>query len=243
MNIVIPMAGYGSRFNNSNFAKPKPFIEFLGEAMIFHVLNNLNVENAKFHLIMRAEHYYSESVTVQKIKEKFNVEFILTDKVTEGNACSVLLARKFINNSEPLLIANSDQLVDMDIKNYIDDCNNRHLDGSILVFPNDDIKWSYAKINEDNLVVEIKEKTPISPYATVGIYYYSKGQDYVDAAIDMMANNDRTNGEFYTGPVYNWAVKNGKSVGIYKITPEQMIGLGTPDDLTAYLERNKVENR
>ena len=240
INIVIPMAGQGSRFAKAGYEKPKPFIDVDGKAMIVRVLENLTYVNARYILIARKEHLDKEKVLVQQIKKQFNVIFIPIDRLTEGTACTVLYARKYINSEEPLLIANSDQIVDISIADFIDDSSDRSLDGSILTFIDEckDPKWSFAKIDENNLVVEVKEKVVISEYATVGIYLYSKGKDFVNATIDMIIENERVNGEFYTCPTYNYAINENAKIGIYNINFKQMHGIGTPDDLNIYLKEN-----
>ena len=240
INIVIPMAGAGSRFVNAGYEKPKPFIDVDGMPMIERVLGNLNYPDANFILIARKDHMAREEELVESIKSKYNARFIGIDQLTEGTACTVLFARKYINNSHPLLIANSDQLVDIRIRSFIDDCISRKLDGSILTFIDrfKDPKWSFARINQKGLVQEVQEKKVISDYATVGIYFYSKGVDYVNAAIDMIVENDRVNDEFYTCPTYNYAIRDGLKVGIYNMDFNQMHGLGTPEDLTNYIELN-----
>ena len=239
INIVIPMAGEGSRFKKAGYEKPKPFIDVAGKPMIVRVLENLKYPDARYILIARKEHMDKEKELVKKIEKDFNVIFIPIDKLTEGTACTVLYARKYINNDEPLLIANSDQIVDINIADFIDDCFKRKLDGSILTFIDKykDPKWSFAKIDENDLVAEVKEKVVISEYATVGIYLFSKGKYFVDAAIDMIINNDRVNNEFYTCPTYNYAIKEDLKMGIYNMDFEQMHGIGTPKDLDSYLKK------
>lgn len=236
INIVIPMAGAGSRFAQAGYVKPKPFIDVLGMPMICHVLENLKVEGAKFILLARKEHVEAEKETVDYIKANYNVEIVLIDKLTEGAACTVLHAHRLINNDAPLLIANSDQIVDMEINDYISDCQNRNLDGSVLCFYDTDKKWSYAKLDENNLITMIREKEVISEYATVGIYYFSKGKDFVENSIDMIVRNERVNNEFYVAPVYNYSIEKGGKHGIYNIKKEQMHGTGTPADLDLYIE-------
>lgn len=238
INILIPMAGLGSRFAKAGYKKPKPFIDVSGKPMIVRVLENLKYPDAKYILVAQWEHLQKEKELVEKIEHEFNAVFVPIEKLSEGTACTVLYARKFINNSTPLLIANSDQIVDIDIAAFIDDCKNRELDGSILTFVDEhkDPKWSFAKIDEDGLVKEVKEKEVISPYATVGIYLYSRGSDFVNSAVDMIARNDRVNNEFYTCPTYNYAIKDGLKIGIYNIRFNQMHGIGTPEDLNSYLK-------
>jgi dTDP-glucose pyrophosphorylase len=236
INIVIPMAGLGSRFAKAGYDKPKPFIDVLGKPMIARVMENLAYPNARYILIARKDHIEQEKALVRDLEKKYNALFIPIDKVTEGAACTVLFARKYINSDEPLLIANSDQIVDMNIAEYIDDCLSRKLDGSILTFIDEvrDPKWSFARIDGDGLVAEVREKKAISEYATVGIYFFSKGKYFIDSAIDMIINNDRVNNEFYVCPVYNYAICSKARIGIYNIDHQKMHGIGTPEDLDTY---------
>jgi dTDP-glucose pyrophosphorylase len=237
INIVIPMAGAGSRFSKAGYEKPKPFIDVNGKPMIVRVLENLAFPQARYILVARKEHMDAEVELVEYIEKNFNAVFIPIDKLTEGTACTVLYANKYINNEQPLLIANSDQIIDMKIANFIHDCRQRHLDGSILTFIDTkrDPKWSFAKIDNLQLVTEVQEKKAISEFATVGIYLYQQGRDFVNAAIEMFIERDRVNNEYYTCPTYNYAIKVGKKIGIYNIAIEQMHGIGTPEDLTSYL--------
>jgi len=237
INIVIPMAGLGSRFANVGYEKPKPFIDVEGKAMIVRVLDNLNYPDANYILIARKEHLEKQKELVGKIEKDYNAKFIGIDKLTEGTACTVLYARKYINNELPLLIANSDQIVDISMPDFINDCLDRGLDGSILTFEDLELnpKWSFARLNND-LVVEVKEKEAISKYATVGVYLFNKGSEFVDSAVDMIIENDRVNNEFYTCPVYNYLIANGAKIGIYNIDFNAMHGIGTPEDLELYIK-------
>ena len=241
INIVIPMAGMGSRFAEAGYKNPKPFIDVNGLPMIVRVMENVQYPNANFILIGRKEHLEAEKELVAQLKDQYSCTFIAIDKLTEGTACTVLFARKYIDNEVPLLIANSDQIIDDSIANFIDDCFTRKLDGSILCFEDAELnpKWSFAKINDQGHVTEVKEKEAISKFATVGIYLFSKGSTFVDSAIDMIIENDRVNNEFYTCPVYNYGIADNKQFGIYTIEQSQMNGIGTPDDLNKYLQKIK----
>jgi len=236
LNIVIPMAGSGSRFADAGYNKPKPFIDVNGLPMIERVLANLQQPDSRFILIVRAEHKKQESAYFESLRERYPVALVTTDQMTEGACCTILLAARLINNNEPLLLANSDQLVDMHIGDFIADADRRGLDGSVLTFHATHEKWSYAKTSENGLVTEVKEKQVISDQATVGIYYFARGKDFVQYAAEMIAHNDRFNNEFYTCPVYNYVIKDGHKIGIYEISESQMHGLGTPEDLQEYLE-------
>lgn len=242
LNIVIPMAGEGSRFADAGYVKPKPFIDVNGEPMIVKVLKNLESSDANFFLIARSEHLKNNFDLVKEIEQKYSATFIPIEKLTEGTACTVLYARKYIDNDTPLLIANSDQLVDIDTSTFIEDCLIRKLNGSILTFidKNKDPKWSFAKIDQNNLVTEVKEKVAISELATVGIYFYEKGKYFVSAALDMIIQNDRVKGEFYTCPTYNYMIGEGRRIGIFNIDIQKMHCIGTPDDLNKYISFKKI---
>jgi NDP-sugar pyrophosphorylase family protein len=239
------MAGMGSRFKSAGFSKPKPFIDVLGKPMIQWVIENLNIPGAHFILIARKEHIEEETELVTYLKNEFPVTIVTVDQLTEGTACTVLFARTLINNKTPLLIANSDQWVDFDLKDLICDAGENNWDGSILTFTDKEMnpKWSFARTNEKREVLEVKEKVAISDKATVGIYYFSKGSYFVDAAIDMIIHNERVNNEFYTCPVYNWALKNDLRIGIYDVPAAAMHGLGTPEDLELFLSWVKMHPR
>jgi UDP-N-acetylglucosamine diphosphorylase / glucose-1-phosphate thymidylyltransferase / UDP-N-acetylgalactosamine diphosphorylase / glucosamine-1-phosphate N-acetyltransferase / galactosamine-1-phosphate N-acetyltransferase len=238
INIVIPMAGAGSRFSDAGFKKPKPFIDVLAKPMIVHILENLSYIDAQYILIAREEHMEKEADVVKMIEGEYNVIFHPISHLTEGAACTVLHARKYINNKDPMIIANSDQIVDINFHEFVDDCFTRNLDGSIMTFkdPEKNTKWSFARIDTHGIVEEVREKVPISDLATVGIYMYKHGSDFVDAAIDMIVKIDRVNNEFYVCPVYNYAISNNKEIGVYDIPFKTMHGLGTPEDLTLYIK-------
>jgi NDP-sugar pyrophosphorylase family protein len=237
INILIPMAGAGSRFSKAGFTKPKPFIDVAGKPMIVRVLENLTHPDARYILLARQEHMDAEIEQVRAIEENFNVTFIPINNLTEGTACTLLYAREYINTDAPLLIANSDQIVDIRIADFFDDCEQRALDGSILTFIDShrDPKWSFAKLGSECLVTEVQEKNAISEYATVGIYLYYRGSDFVNAAIDMIIRRERVNNEYYTCPTYNHAIRAGLRIGIYNIPSSAMHGIGTPEDLASYL--------
>jgi dTDP-glucose pyrophosphorylase len=241
-NIVIPMAGLGSRFAREGYAKPKPFIDVAGRPMITRVMENLRVPDARYILIARSEHLAREVDAVKEIVDNYNAVFIPIDLVTEGAACTVLFARAAIDSDDPLLIANSDQIVDLDFSSYLSDMSDRALDGSILTFVDEtrNPKWSFARTDESGFVVEVKEKVPISSLATVGVYAFRSGRLFVNSAVDMIVRNERVNNEFYVCPVYNQAIRTGAQIGTYTIAPDSMHGIGTPEDLNAYLRWRSV---
>ncbi|WEX74859.1 glycosyltransferase family 2 protein [Sinorhizobium numidicum] len=237
VQLVVPAAGRGSRFAKVGFQHPKPFIDVLGRPMIQHVLDNALPPGGRPTVLLLRDHLHSQPDAVAELRSR-GVGIVPVNRLTEGTACTVLLARQQIDEEGPLLIANSDQVVDMRIGDFIDDCISRGLDGSILVFRDRkrDPKWSFAETDAEGLVLRVAEKQPISDLATVGIYFFRRAGDYMKAALDMMVHNDRTNGEFYVCPTYNYAIRNGARIGVYEIDKSSMHGLGTPEDLAEYLQ-------
>ena len=234
LNIVIPMAGAGSRFEKAGYTFPKPLIEVNGKPMIQVVVENLNID-AKYHFIVQKEHYekYNLKETLNLISPNCNI--IFTDGITEGAACTTLLAKEFINNDDSLLIANSDQYLDWNSSNFMYNMIGDNVDAGIVSFTSTHPKWSFAKVDQNNNVVEVAEKKPISDIATAGIYYWRKGSDYVKYAEQMIQKNVRVNNEFYVCPVFNEAIADKKIIKTYIIN--KMWGIGTPEDLDIFLNR------
>ena len=233
MNILIPMAGAGSRFVEAGYTFPKPLIEVGNKPMIQTVVDNINID-AHHIFIVQKEHYekYNLKTVLELIKP--NCTIIQIEGVTEGAACTTLLAKEYINNDEPLVIANSDQFVEWNSNEIMYAFSTEGIDGGILTFQSTHPKWSYAKTNETGFVSEVAEKKPISTNATVGIYYWKKGSDYVRSAEQMIEKDIRTNNEFYVCPTYNELIAEGKKIRIKNIA--KMWGLGTPEDLNNFLD-------
>lgn len=235
--IVIPMAGSGQRFRDAGFTVAKPLIDVRGRPMIAHVLDNMPLAGARVILIARREDAQAHPEAFAALEARYGCEFLLTDRLTEGAACTILHAAAQINHDAPLLIANADQVVDHDLAAFVRDGQARGLDGSILTFPEParHPKWSYAAVSDAGLVTETREKSPISTQATVGIYWFARGRYFVEAAAAMIAANDRCNGEFYVCPCYNYLIRRQMKIGVHEIAREAMHGLGTPEDLQAFL--------
>jgi HAD superfamily hydrolase (TIGR01509 family) len=233
LNVLVPMAGAGSRFASAGYTFPKPLIEMGGKPMIQVVVENLNIE-ANYIFLVQKEHY-----------EKYNLKYLLNliapnckivqvDGLTEGAACTTLLAKEFIDNDAPLVMANSDQFIEWNSNECMYAFSADTIDGGILTFEASHPKWSYAKLGDDGFVSEVAEKKIISNQATVGVYYWKRGSDYVKYAEQMISKNIRTNNEFYVCPVFNEAIEAGKKIRVKKI--DKMWGIGTPEDLNYFME-------
>lgn len=242
LNIVVPMAGRGSRFANVGYKLPKPLIEVHGRPMIEFVTHN----------IAPSEEYRFIYLCLQEHLDKYNLEkrlkeieptciVVPVDHVTEGAACTVLLAEKYIDNDDAMMIANSDQYVDIDINDYLKAMGSH--DGLIMTMFADDPKWSFIKYDDNGFVTMVREKEVISNEATVGIYNFAHGSDFVKYAHQMIDKNIRVNNEFYVAPVYNEMIEAGAKIVYYNVGSEDngMYGLGIPEDLNKFLE-NPLSN-
>ena len=234
LNVLIPMAGAGSRFEKAGYTFPKPLIDVNGEPMIKVVSENLNLE-ARFIYIVQKSHRQKYNLDTLLNLITPNCVIIEVDGLTEGAACTTLLAKEFINNEQPLIMANSDQFIEWDSNEFMYKMNETDSDGGIVTFTSTHPKWSFAKINENGFVTEVAEKNPISDIATVGVYFWKHGSDYVKYAEQMISKEIRVNNEFYVCPVFNEAILDGKKIRTFNI--EKMWGIGTPEDLNYFLEK------
>lgn len=233
MKIVVPMAGEGSRFVKEGYTLPKPLIDVEGKPMIQRVVENLQHLDADFIFLVRSSHLENNPLEqlLRSITQN-RCEIVPVDKLTEGAACTVLLAKDLINTSTSLLIANADQIIEYSVAEFM----RASFDSDVIwTFNASNPKWSFARLGENGQVIEVAEKNPISDIATCGVYYWQEGSAFVDCAEEMLARDIRVNGEFYICPVYNIGVEYGRKIVPFFV--DKMWGLGTPEDLNAYLNR------
>jgi len=233
----MPMAGRGQRFSDAGYTQPKPLIPIHGKPMTEVVIRNLTPKQKhRFIFLILREH--AEAFGFDKHLKTWapGCEIVYVDRVTEGAACTVLLAKKFINTEEPLMIANCDQWVDIRIDDYLDAMDGQGADGLIMTMTADDPKWSFVRFDHEGKIVEVVEKKVVSNEATVGIYNYLRGDDFVWAAESMISHNFRVNNEFYVAPAYNEMIGNGQKIIAYNVGTEYsgMHGLGIPSDLKKF---------
>jgi len=234
MKILIPMAGEGSRFAREGYSFPKPLIDVNGKSMIQAVVENLHFD-AEYIFLVRKEHmckYEGLKTTLNRITDG-KCKIVEVDGLTDGAACTALLAKQFINDDDDLLIANSDQIIEYSKENFEYLKNFSSLDAIVFCFRSVHPKWSFVKTNSLGIITEVAEKNPISDIATCGIYWYRKGSDFVQCAEQMIKKNIRVNNEFYIAPVYNELIQ--KNANIIPFFVHRMNGIGTPEDLNSYL--------
>ena len=234
VNVVIPAAGQGKRFAELGYQHPKPLIDVAGRPMIDWVLDDFRGVGHPI-VIMQGRHVkqYCADDLIRRLAP--GSEVVEIDGLTEGAACTVLAAAEHFDGPNELVLANSDQKLDIDVGAFVDRMRSLEADGGILTFCDDDPKWSYARCDDSGRVVEVAEKRVISDQATVGIYYFRRGSDFARAARRMIEKDIRVNGEFYVCPVFNELIEEGKHVFVDEIQKDQMHGLGTPEDLTVFL--------
>jgi NDP-sugar pyrophosphorylase family protein len=238
LNIVMPMAGRGQRFADAGYTTPKPLIPIHGKPMTQVVIDNLRPSTPyRFIFLILRDHAAAFGFDRHLQSWAPGCEVRYVDRVTEGAACTVLLARELIDSDDPLMIANCDQWVDVAIDDYLSAMD--RADGLIMTMSADDPKWSFVRFGTSGSVTEVVEKKVVSNEATVGIYKFGHGRDFVRAADAMIAKNLRVNNEFYVAPVYNELIAEGQRVVVHNIgsVDAGMYGLGTPADLERFLSR------
>jgi dTDP-glucose pyrophosphorylase len=238
MKVLIPMAGAGSRFAKEGYIFPKPLIDVNGKPMIQAVVENLDFD-CEYIFLLRKEHLEKYNGLLDLLSQitNNNFKYITVDSLTEGAACTALLAEEYINNDEDLLIANSDQVIEYDPENFKNLKNLTSVDSIVFTFNAVHPKWSFVKTNARGFVTEVAEKKPISNIATCGIYWYRKGKYFVESAHKMIEKDIRVNNEFYIAPVYNEMIESGQTLIPFYV--HKMWGVGTPEDLQIYL-KNKI---
>jgi dTDP-glucose pyrophosphorylase len=241
MNIVIPMAGRGSRFSEANFQMPKPLIEIQGKPMIEWAVKSLNLDG-RYIFIVQKSHLKDFGLEMYLRKIVPDCKIVPIDYTTEGQACSVLLAEPWINTNESLVSANCDQVMEWNSSEFLLECASNvrgtkvlYVDGVIPTFEDPTLspKWSYAKTDKHGIITDVAEKNPISTHATTGVYHWNYGEDFVKYAKQMIAQDLRINNEFYSCPVYKEAIQDGLK---FRIFDSKVHTTGTPEELNAFLK-------
>lgn len=233
MNILIPMAGLGTRFPNHKL--PKPLIDVNGMPMIQAALKTIGLIG-NYIFIVRKNHITDFKID-KVLKNICDCEILTVDEITNGPACTALLAKELINNNEPLIIANCDQIMKWDSEVFQSFCLNYPNDGFLVTYHSNTEKNSYVRLGYDGLVKEVKEKEVISNVSTNGIHFWKKGKYFVDSTEEMISLNETApNGEFYIAPSYNQMIKHKMKIGIFHIPNSQHWAIGTEEDLGNYLE-------
>jgi dTDP-glucose pyrophosphorylase len=238
MIIVMPMAGRASKFKEAGYALPKPLIEIKGKPMVKWATDSVPfITRHKMVFILLKEHIDQFGLD-KKLKEMYpgKITIIEIDRVTGGAACTVLHAKEILNKDEDLIVYNTDQYFRAPVETAIK-FRGPEIKGIIPVFQAINPRWSFVKADRHGFVTEAAEKIPISSNATVGLYYFSSGKDFIWAAEEMIRKNIRRSNEFYICPVYNELIAAGQKIKM--LESEFMWGLGSPEDVLKFIEYYK----
>jgi NDP-sugar pyrophosphorylase family protein len=233
MQILIPMAGAGSRFRSAGFQVPKPLIDVAGKPMISRVIDNLGARNNFVFVVQKEQYQTHKFLFDQAVSQAQSARFEFVNGLTRGAAETAVLACRDLNLNQDLMIANCDQIMDWSADHFAEWWHSTESDGSIVTFWDNSIKNSYVRIDHEGWVVESKEKEVISNLATTGVYVWRTAQKFVDAATVMIERNIRTNNEFYVAPVFNLNIAREHKINVYHVNRHWPIG--TPEDLDIYL--------
>lgn len=235
LNLVVPMAGSQTAFNESRYGYSKNLIEVQGKPLIEHIYGKLRTLAPKrvTFIVGRDEctRFHLDDV-IRLLEPEAHV--VVTDGETGGAACSALLAIDRIPRDEPLVIANGDQVIHRGLQEAIHSFQFSDLDGGVVVFPSIHPRWSYVRLDKNGLVTEAAEKRPISRHATAGVYYYRRGGDFIDAAMDMIRKDAAVNGQFYICPAFNEMVLANRRIGVFNIDRDLYFSLSTPNGVGGY---------
>jgi len=218
-NIVIPLAA-NLFFDSTEYYYPKPLIEIRGTPIIQLVVDCLNtIDNPKrfiFVLNRKDDSKFHLRDTLRLVTNN-QCEFVTVEGETKGAACSVLMAIQYLQGNDPMIVANGDQLVNMQLQTVVDDFKKRKLDAGVLCFDSVHPRWSYVRLNDDGFVIEAAEKRPLTRNAIAGFYYFAKGDDFLKMAMKSIEKGAEVNGSYYIAPVLNEYVLEDRKVGVYKI--------------------------
>lgn len=233
MNIVIPMAGRGVR--TSDFSVPKPLIPFGNKTMIEMAVESLNLDG-EYIFIQRDYQNPEWNDALESVTKKVvpNSKIIRINYVTDGPACSALLATPLIANNESLLITNCDQIMRWDSSKFSNTLASTNYDGLVVTYESNTTKNSYVRLSSQGLAREFAEKKVISKHSLNGIHFWKRGKLFVHSATKMIQDKLSVNNEYYIAPSYNYLVKNYK-IGIYEIDKTEHFAVGTNDDITKYM--------
>jgi len=235
MNIVIPMAGLGTRFSNEGFNLPKPLIETNGKTLIEHSISTLGVEGKYIFITRKYDNPEHNILLTKRLKEiQPNSIEIQLNEPTKGATETALAAKQYIDNNEPLIITNCDQITDWDASKFNEFISNPNIEGVVVTYPSSNPKNSFAVV-EDNRVIKLVEKQAVSDIALIGVHYWREGYMFVETA-EMLLKDFEEEGrpECYISETYNYLIYTGANIKNYHITANEYIPLGTPYDLKIY---------
>lgn len=217
VNIIIPMAGKGKRFIEAGYITPKPLLEIAEKPIIQYIIESMRLPNAQFIFIVRQDHCDEYQLDKRLLELEPNAKIVKINEMTEGAVCTVLLAKEHFNDSNPVIIKDCDQIPNWAPTNFLEFVQRNRADGAIINIHTDQAHYSFSRVNSEGNIIETAEKSVISNYGSIGIYYFAKGEELIKYSERMIEKNLRVNNEFYTSPVYNQYIQDGKKILHYPV--------------------------
>jgi len=236
INVVIPMAGLGSRFKNAGFKNIKPLIPLNGKTFIEWSVDAVDFQTIETQFIFIVLEENRNILEDQLYKIKPNCIILSVESLTRGATETALYAKEYVNNDDALIITNCDQIFEWDKEKYVDFLKETNPDSNVVIDESDKNNRSYILLDENNYGVKLAEKEVISNNALNGIHYWKHGKYFVESGEKLIEKNIRSNNEFYISLTYNILIENGLNVSTYKLgSHEKYLSIGTPEDLIEYL--------
>lgn len=240
MNIVIPMAGAGTRLAGHESGQPKPLIKVGGRPLWQWATGCLPLDRAeRLVFICLKEHVevFDLKRLIEKEMSAFPVSVRVLDSVTDGQLRTVFLARDILELTCATLIFNADTWFRHSESVFLDSCRSQN--GTLGVADREGDRWSFARLDEDGRVVEVAEKRRISSLASTGLYHFSDTRVFLTDA-DAALSSPAGAAEHYVAPLYQRMIDRGDSVGV--VHADEFFPIGTPKELalfTSRMESNK----
>lgn len=236
------MAGAGSRFHQAGYSVPKPLIKVFEKTMIRTSVDTLKLKGIDCNYIFVARRYKEQEHNEALKKELLSIDpeatIVYVNELTEGSACTCLLAKDRMCKDLPLFIFNCDQVFNFS-KRTVDtiyNVVNSNLNGAVITWKDTNPKNSFCEVSENCLCYNFTEKQPVSDNALIGFHYWKKTSDFISSAEKMIEQKLKFNNEYYIAPTYNFL---DKIINI-PITKDECYLIGTPADLDYYLEKPKI---
>ena len=237
LNIIIPLAGTNPLFPKSDFPFSKPLVEIDGKPIIQLSIENLQTIKQDIHFIFLVKSEDCKNFFLDHTLSLLTGDqstIIKIEKDTKGAVCSALLAIDEINNDTPLMICNGDQIIKESLDNILEYFSN--YDAGVVSTTSVHPRWSYIR-TDGKQVVELAEKRPISKDAVAGVFYYKKGSDFVDAAMEAIRKDANYNDMYYISSTINELVLKNKNIGFYKISIDKYEAFYSPEKIEEYKSR------
>lgn len=235
MSTLVLAAGGSAPYTDAGYPYPKELAELDGKPLIEHVLDRLgplSLEPVVVVLDATADKKFCIGDVVRLV-----IPTAISVRVgqTSGAACSALCAMGEVSLDDDLILTNGDQLLDANLHDIVETWRASDLDAGTVVFDATHPRWSYVRVDADELVVEAAEKRPISRLATAGVYWFRRAGDFFAAAQTMVLQGSTQQSAFFICPTLNELVLDGKRIGITRISRDAYHSFKYPDELEDYV--------